>query len=572
MEVQGRTILVLGGGGMVGKAICRRLLRDKPAHIIIASIDQAGAERAAALIRAEAPPETGVSACWGNIFVRWQYKDWTWPEILADAEARRLALADLLDPLVGERKRELLEQSTLYRFARQYQPDAIVDCINTATAFAYQNIYASARELQAAAAAGDPASFGEAVERHLAKLYTPHVVRHIQILQEVLAADPENGWPGVKVYLKVGTSGTGGMGLNIPYTHGEEKPSSVLLSKAAVAGAHSLLLFLLARTSTEMAAIKEIKPTAAIGWAEIGYGPIRRGGKAIPLYDCPPEQAYPLADDPAASLRATLAPIGPFGVAVEGRVLENVFIDTGENGLFALGEFSTITSLNQMEFVTPEEIARYASLEIKGGNTGFDVISAIDQSVLGPTYRAGILREGALARMRQLEEDHGVRSVAFEVLGPPRLSKLLFEAYLLQRISSDRISRLLRMSPETLARACFDEIANDAGLRVQIISIGIPILAPDGARLLRGPQCKAQAAEDGWVDLRPQNMAHWQERLRIIQAMTRAELEADAGQYSSRFYRVFVDPATGDVTDALVIGDLAGWIFTYEEKGARMKA
>lgn len=564
MEVQGRTILVLGGGGMVGKAICRRLLRDKPAHIVIASIDQAGAERAAALIRQEATSETQVSACWGNVFVRWAYKDWTWPDILADAEARRWILADLLEPLAGERRRDILDNSTLHRFARQFKPHAIVDCINTATAFAYQNIYASARELMATAHRGDPSAYGEAVERHLAKLYIPHVVRHIQILQEVLAADPEADWPGVKVYLKVGTSGTGGMGLNIPYTHGEEKPSSVLLSKAAVAGAHSLLLFLLARTSPELATIKEIKPTAAIGWAEIGYGPVRRGGQPIPLYDCPPDQAYPLAD--------ALSPSGSFGMPLEGRVLENVFIDTGENGLFALGEFSTITSLNQMEFVTPEEIARYASLEIKGGNTGFDVISAIDQSVLGPTYRAGILREGALARMHQLENNHGVRSVAFELLGPPRLSKLLFEAYLLQRVSSDRISRLLHMSPETLSRACFEEVAHDASLRAQIISIGIPILTMDGARLLRGPQCKAQAPDDGWVDLRPQNMARWQERLRIIQVTTRAELESDAGQYSSRFYRAFVDPATGDVTDALVIGDLAGWIFTYEEKGARMKA
>ena len=222
MEVQGRTILVLGGGGMVGRAICRRLLRDKPAHIAIASIDQASAERAAALIRQEAPSETQVSACWGNIFVRWAYKDWTWPDILADADARRWILADLLDPLAGERRRDILDNSTLHRFARQFKPHAIVDCINTATAFAYQNIYASARELMATAQHGDPSAYGEAVERHVAKLYIPHVVRHIQILQEVLAADPEADWPGVKVYLKVGTSGTGGMGLNIPYTHGEE--------------------------------------------------------------------------------------------------------------------------------------------------------------------------------------------------------------------------------------------------------------------------------------------------------------------------------------------------------------
>ncbi len=280
------------------------------------------------------------------------------------------------------------EESTLARIVRQSRPHAIVDCINTATAFAYQNLYQSARELLAAADAADPAGFREAVESHLCKLYIPHVVRHMQILQEVLQPQPDQDWPGVKVYVKVGTSGTGGMGLNIPYTHGEEKPSSVLLSKTAVAGAHSLLLFLLARTSFDLPAIKEIKPTAAIGWAEIGFGPIRRGGKPIALYDCPPDQAYPLAD--------ALAADGDYGTPLPGGVLENVYIDTGENGLFALGEFSTITSLNQMEFVTPEEIARYVALEIKGGNTGFDVISALDQSVLGPTYRAGILREGAL--------------------------------------------------------------------------------------------------------------------------------------------------------------------------------
>lgn len=564
MDVQGRTILVLGGGGMVGKAVCRRLLRDKPGHLIVASLDQAGAEAAVERIRPDAPPETRLSAFWGNIFVRWEYKDWPWDAILADPEARRKVLADLLDPMAGERKADILRESTLFRVVRQYRPHAIVDCINTATAFAYQNIYASARELLATAATGDPVAFQEAAEQHLVRLYVPHVVRHIQILQETLAPDPAADWPGVKVYVKVGTSGTGGMGLNIPYTHGEEKPSSVLLSKAAVAGAHSLLLFLLARTSPDLPAIKEIKPTAAIGWAEIGYGPIRRGSRTIPLYDCPPEQAYPL--------EAALAGEGEFGVPVPGKVLENVYIDTGENGLFALGEFSTITSLNQMEFVTPEEIARYIALEIKGGNTGFDVISALDQSVLGPTYRAGILREGALARMRQLEQIHGTRSVAFELLGPPRLSKLLFEAYLLQRVSGDSIPRALAMSPETLARACYDEIAQDAGLRQQILSIGIAILLPEGDRLLRGPQCKATNADDGWVDLRPQNMARWQERLRRIRAMTEEELRADAGRYSSRFYRVFVDPATGEFTERFGIGDLAGWIFTYEEKGARMKS
>lgn len=564
MDLQGRTILVLGGAGMVGKAVSRQLLREHPAHLVIASIDEGSARQAAALIRRETPPGTEVSTCWGNIFVRWEYKDWPRQKLLDDPVARRQMLHDLLQPLVGADKQDIIENSTLYRFIQDYQPDAIVDCINTATAFAYQNIYASAHDLLAAVLKDDAEKRLEAAEQHLLKLYIPQLVRHMQILHELLDNSSDMNWPMIKVYVKVGTSGTGGMGLNIPYTHGEEKPSSVLLSKTAVAGAHSLLLFLLARTPPDFPAIKEVKPTAAIGWAQIGYGPIRRKGRPIPLYDCPPEQGYPLAD--------ALVSEGDFGQPLKGRVLENVFIDTGENGLFALGEFSTITSVNQMEFVTPEEIAKYIVMEIKGGNTGFDVISALDQSVLGPTYRAGILREGALTRMRHLEQAHQVHSVAFELLGPPRLSKLLFEAYLLQRISGNSIARVLSMSADELAQACSDEIASNGDLRAQILSIGIPILMPAGDRLLRGPQCKAQTPENGWVDLRPVNMRHWQDRLETIQAVTRDELTTDAGQYSSRFYRIFVDPATGDVKDTIGIGDLAGWIFTYEDKGARMKS
>ncbi len=549
---------------MVGKAVSRQLLREHPARIIIASIDEASATAAADMIRREAAPGTEVSACWGNIFVRWEYKDWPRQKILADPVARCQLLHDLLEPLAGEVKQDVLQNSTLYRFIETYSPHAIVDCINTATAFAYQNIYASAHDLLDAAINEDAAERLAVVEKHLLTMYIPQLVRHMQILHALMAHSEEANWPRLRVYVKVGTSGTGGMGLNIPYTHGEEKPSAVLLSKTAVAGAHSLLLFLLARTSPTFPAIKEVKPTAAIGWAQIDYGPIRRRGRPIPLYDCPPDMAYPVAD--------ALQPEGEFGQALPGKVLENVYIDTGENGLFALGEFSTITSVNQMEFVTPEEIARYIVMEIKGGNTGFDVISALDQSVLGPTYRAGILREGALARMRHLEKAHQVRSVAFELLGPPRLSKLLYEAYLLQRVSQNSIRRLLAMSPEELARACYQTIEKDPELRAQIISIGIAILLPDGNRLLRGPQCKAQDADDGWVDLRPANMTHWQQRIHTIQATTRADLQADAGQYSSRFYRIFVDPASGDVKDTIGIGDLAGWIFTYEDKGARMKS
>lgn len=85
-----------------------------------------------------------------------------------------------------------------------------------------------------------------------------------------------------------------------------------------------------------------------------------------------------------------------------------------------------------MEMVTPEEVAQSVVRELVGSPTGRDVVSALDGAVLGPTFRGGYLREAALTRLRQLEEQHG-KAVAFERLGPPRLTKLLFEGHLLER-------------------------------------------------------------------------------------------------------------------------------------------
>ena len=239
----------------------------------------------------------------------------------------------------------------------------------------------------------------------------PQLIRHVQVLYQAMVK------AGTGAYVKIGTSGTGGMGLNIPYTHSEEKPSRVLLSKSALAGAHTLLLFLMARTPGGPIT-KEIKPAAAIAWKRIGYGEVLRGGRPVPLYDVDLGGAGAARPGHAPSGRS----IPPAGRAT-GETLESVFIDTGENGIFSLEEFTAITTGEQMEFVTPEEIADVVARELLGGNTGHDVINALDNAVMGPTYRAGLMRHWALEKLRALEKEKGVRSVAFENLGPPRLSQ-----------------------------------------------------------------------------------------------------------------------------------------------------
>ncbi len=563
MNIEGKNVLILGGYGLVGMAVCRELLAHKPNRLAVGSLRRDQAERAVNDLRQE-HPESGTELIpfWGDLLLRAEWQDAprdTHPRVvvLNDRERRRRLVSDILDEL----SEDILASSLLYQLITGTHQrldgvpaDIVIDCVNTATAVAYQNIYQTARRLEGMIGEHQDVDWPEEVERLLASLYVPQLVRHIQIFYEAMVR------AGTQAYIKVGTSGTGGMGLNIPYTHGEERPSRVLLSKSAVAGAQTMLVFLLARTPDGPTVVKEIKPTAAIAWKDIGFGPIRSGGRDFPLYDCPPEEALSVTEP------ESLVQKGDFGHPT-GMQLESVFIDTGENGLFALGEFTAITTLGQMEIVTPEEIAVNVVHELRGGSTGKDVIAGLDATVMGPSYRAGFLRGAALNRMRMLEQEHGIDSVAFELLGPPRLSKLLFEAYLLKK-TNESISSTIDRDPEELATALDREITDNESLRQQIISVGLPILMSDGKRLLRGPVNKSQNAENGWVDLTPENMGRWQMRLRELQGTIRTILE---GAASSLYDRTFPSTMTWQDDDSFDIGEIVGWLFIVEEKGRRGK-
>lgn len=562
MRLQDSTVLVLGGWGLVGSAVCRRLMDFRPAKIVITSLRQSEAEEAAAELRKEfpeVPPET-FEAQWGNVFTRTAWKDAPREQILSDAESRKRLVADIVDEL-GD---EVLHSSALYDLLISVRPDAVIDCINTATAIAYQDIYSSARSILGEISGGTAEA--ESVERLVANMYIPQLTRHIQILYRGLKD------AHTTTYLKIGTSGTGGMGLNIPFTHSEEQPSRVLLAKSAVAGAQTLLLFLMARTP-DAPIVKEIKPSAAIAWKRVGFGDILRKGRAIPLVDMQPENAHPV--DGAFRFDDTA------NINTVGGNVRSVFIDTGENGIFARAEFQTISALGQMEIVTPEEIADATVQELRGGNTGLDVIAALDASVMGPTYRGGILRNEALNRLFTLEKQTGAESIAFEMLGPPRLSKLLFEANIIKRVAGD-FGTALSMSAEELSAKAEQLIAADRSFRTEMLSIGLVILLADGTRYLRGTDviipARRGAAEfaltpenvelwcrEGWIDLRPSGFVSWQQRLERIQR------ETEAQKYDEGSSRYSYNTGYWDDFSTIDEGKLAAWIFEREDGGWRMK-
>ena len=563
MNINGSTVLVLGGWGLVGSAVCRKLMEFNPARIIVTSLKQHEAEEAVKelfLLYPDSPTDRFIP-WWGNVFTRTLWKDLPREDILKDSEKRRILVDDCIDEL----NTEILHTSALYDVLITYNPDAVIDCINTATAIAYQDIYAGARKILKETDDNQHAS-SETVERLVASLYIPQLTRHIQILYKGLVDAKTT------VYLKVGTSGTGGMGLNIPYTHSEEQPSRVLLAKAAVAGAQTLLLFLTARTPNGPI-VKEIKPSATIAWKRIGYGQVMRKGKLIPLEDMLPKHAKETNGEFSFNDTQHIIDTGDH--------VKSVFIDTGENGIFSRAEFQTISALGQMDIVTPEEIADTVVFELRGGNTGLDVINALDASVMGPTYRGGIMRNDAMSLLNALEKQYDVHSVAFEMLGPPRLSKLLFEANLLKRIAHS-LESVSSMTAIELSKKAETLIIENQSLRSEMLSVGLVILMSDGEKYLRGSDVKIPAFRgensleinthsieqwcyEGWIDLRPSNFEQWQER--IIRIKKEVQSIAPDDTSSRHYYGKHYWADFNEVDE----GKLAAWIFEREDKGWRFK-
>ncbi len=622
-----KIFLLLGGAGLVGAQIAREISRDiRPQKIIIASLYQREVRETLAGLCKEFPDVEYVGV-WGDVFVRADLTDERRQTLLASS-ARR---ADLFDDLLGDLD-AVYARSRLVQLIREHRPDVIVDSINTATAISYQDVYSASivakqkmdalfariesldhlrRSLSPAVpnSNGGPTSadgttalgeeadtrpglreaIGQAVtrersehlvaelERGVAELgqmrksaqrafdalvlsqAVPQLIRHVIL---ILRAMEE---VRTRLYLKIGTTGTGGMGLNIPYTHGEDKPSAKLMSKTAVAFAHTGLMFLMARTAGAPV-VKEIKPAAMIGYADITMRAISERGEPVYLYDSknePLKETLTLHQDPKQYENL-------------GR-LKMVVADTGENGLFARGEFEAITSMRQMEFITPEEIASKVVLEIKGSNTGSDVIAAIDGAVLDPSYRAGFLRHTALEEIGRLEEETGVPSIALGQLGPPELSKMLYEAYLL-KMRYGTLDTVLKQRPKKIADALYRYLLRHDSLRQTITSVGLPILAPDGTHIFRGPFIRIPERADtnevpltpepldafarkGWVDLRPENMARWRERFEKMQRAQQQLRGRGSAAVTTEAY----------LAEDIRIGDVAAWVFNNEAMGYRIK-
>jgi hypothetical protein len=567
------TILILGGAGMVGIQVAREAVRElQPSRIVIASLTEREVREAVEALRADIADVEIIGAP-GNIFLPQSLQGVDRSAILSDRKNYDALFAEIFSREVDSK------ESALFQLIDRFKPDVIVDAINTATAISYQDEFKIAQTTKAMLDALEDRN-GSIQREELQPLFTavreliisqgiPQIARHIMFLQRALEQT------AVRIYVKVGTTGTGGMGFNVPYTHSEDKPSPQLLAKSAIGFAHTGLLFLLARTPASSsqehgAIIKEVKPGAMIGFKSVTRKHIRLRGESAPALLVSPRQ------EKVGDKLQLRDPAGYGRFEDRDVPLEIIGADTGENGFFSIGEFEAITYPRQMEYVTPEEVARTVILEILGASTGRDVLAAIDGAITEPSYRAGVLREHAIREMHRLEnelENEVLPSIAIGHLGPPKLSKLLAEAHLiLKAAATDDIAAIRRIEPKEMQRRVEAYVAANPRIVSQITTIGIPILREQNGDLVltRGPRisippagpegtvvaldCKAieKYAQTGWVDLRLKNFQQWNERLQLITS-------PDMQKAGSAAFDVATYPA-----QRFVPGDIVGWLLTNE--------
>src|SRR5687768_17371277 len=273
---------------MVGLQVAREIAAElRPSEIIVSALTSREVDEALSVLNAEASGEnwsTHFVAAPGDIFLPHSLQGKSRQQMISERPLFDQLFDDIFAP-----DAEAYKNSALYKLIEQFEPSVIVDCINTATAISYQDVFTTSRrvkllldrlETERTIGEKELPKFIQSIRELLIAQGIPQITRHILFLHRALRDS------SVRVYVKVGTTGTGGMGVNIPYTHSEERPSATLLSKSAIGFAHTGLLFLLARTPgpaieerpDRATMIKEIKPGAMIGFKRLGVGHVRLPG------------------------------------------------------------------------------------------------------------------------------------------------------------------------------------------------------------------------------------------------------------------------------------------------------
>ncbi|MDA3815577.1 MAG: hypothetical protein PF549_04385 [Patescibacteria group bacterium] len=503
-----KKILILGAG-QIGESCAVRFISDKPKEVIMHTLTQKESELAINNVKNEIKPgKTKLTQSWGNILV---------PASLMHVKRSKLInnkdnLDALLEYYYANLSDEVIIKSALYKVIAKYKPDLIIDSINTATVVGYlDDPYSLPRNLINDLKENKKNDWQSDCRKLLSSSIVPSLIRFTQVIQKSIKDFD------VKCFIKVSTTGLGGMGINLMYTHGdinEPGMSSGILGKVAAAGVFHQLMWSLSHTPGYN--LRIVAPAALVGWQPVRFGKFRSHGLNVPVVDN--KKVSILKENNLFEINEK--------VKKSSKSLEMPFVDSGENSAYSLYEMHAITTLGQMESITRDEVAE-AVYQSAYGSTRYDLLTSMDYASLGPSYAAKFQRDVVLKKLQQIQDEKKVPSIATNNLGPT-VSKHLFELHILLDLVDFNILKLIEMPARKVSELAKEYVYENNIIRKQALSLGLPFLFKDN-ELLTGAHCfipdstkkntvtkenVEKWANAGWIDLRKSAIRNWQSWLK----------------------------------------------------------
>lgn len=474
-----KSILFIGTG-QIGKAILNKVVLSGPEKIVIHNLTEDESNLVCNKYKSLYPNIDFIPS-YGNIFMPYQLKDLNNRNLYDKSE-------DIINYFYKEIDPITLEQSTIVTLIEKYKPSLIIDAINTATVLG--NAYNP--EYNFKCYSDDPA---ECSKRLMVDDYTTKIINFVYSLKYGIETY------GVEKYVKVSTTGLGGMGINMPYTHGDNPKinlSSALMGKIAASGVLHQLLWNLEHTMGNN--ISLIIPGTFVGYDSVKNEPIETD-KGL-LFKRTVPKSYKLLDKEKIEYNDTLT----------NEYLEFPVVRAGENHVYSKMELNVLTAIGQMEGITKEEVANKV-IDCIDGKSSNDILSTLDSAMLKPTYLG---REMIYDINNKFDETSYEYGIATGNLGVT-LSKKLYELFLIKE-AYPTISDLRQNDIDSIVKQVNSKLNNS--LIEEIITLGIPILDCNNNFYIGDyslvPNIKEENKIDekniekwskiGWVDLRKNNI------------------------------------------------------------------
>lgn len=483
-------VLLLGAGGLIGSAVAKKILSSGTNVLGLVSLKEKSAvERIDSIT---IPQNMEVHYYWKNIVGPKNLSDLSLGEMLSN-ESTRFELIKFLTAS----NQEAAKNSSVLELVKDFKPTIIVDCVNTATILSYYaHSLADTKDEQLCGT-----DFGLEL-----------LIQYFRNLSIIFEDEQINNNPRIEKYIKIGTTGVGGMGLDIPFTHGEERPSKELMRKVAFAGAQTMLLYALSN-NRRGPLVKEIKPATAVFDEKIHYSDDsgKRGEVYTTLINLKNENEF----NQISKYFRTNRQIKQSGY----------YLDGGESGRYSIQEFLLLTNRDLMGMTTAGEVAERIISEIEK-DAGNDVINALKNNSVHPSESMQKIQNLIIDESREHAKDS---PIAFGFLGPRKITKLLIEADMMLSLYCENVN--LEGAEISFLSEIIQSKISKKGYKSMLSSLGIPVILPSDELIIYDAisMSKDSFSHDSlldsrawyeyyinnqWLDFRLPNLLIWTSRIK----------------------------------------------------------